>query len=152
MHKLGSPALGKNFFRAFMKIPGANASIFIAWYYNQPVGAAFCLEYSGFLENVWFSTLSKYNNLYVAYLLHWKMIENAIQQKQSVYSFGRSTTGSGVHEFKKQWQADEKPLYFSKNIEDKFNLKGQKWLTKIWKVIPAAAVNQLGPFVAKRIY
>ena len=133
MHKLGSPAFDKSFFRALLEIPGANASIYIACYFNKPIGAAFCLSYFGFTENVWFSTISKYNNLYPAYLLHWKMIEDAIIQNKKIYSFGRSTTGSGVHEFKKQWQAEEKPLYFSNSNPEKFNLKNQKWLTKIWK-------------------
>lgn len=152
MHKLGSPAFGKSFFRALLQIPGANACIFVAYYNNKPIGAAFCFSYFGFIENTWFSTISKYNNLYPAYLLHWKMMEAAIGRKMKIYSFGRSTTNSGVHDFKRQWQTDEKPLYFSKTITGKFNVKNQKWMTKIWKVLPPVVVNQLGPFVAKRVY
>jgi hypothetical protein len=152
MHKLGSPAFGKSFFRALLQIPGGNASIFVAYYFNKPIGAAFCLSYLGFFENIWFSTISKYNNLYPAYLLHWKMIECSIGQKMKIYSFGRSTTNSGVHDFKKQWQVYEKPLYFSKTFPGKFDLKNHKWLTKIWKVLPPLVVNKLGPFVAKRVY
>jgi hypothetical protein len=152
MHKLGSPAFGKSFFQALLQISGANPSIFVAYFQHKPIGAAFCLPYFDFIENSWFSTISKYNKYYPAYLLHWKMIEDAINQKKKIYSLGRSTTNSGVHEFKKQWQTDEKPLYFSKNVQSKFNLKEQKWLTKIWKVLPSAVVNQVGPFVAKRIY
>jgi len=152
MHKLGSPAFGKSFFQALLQIPGINAGIFIAYYHKKPVGAAFCLSYFGFVENTWFSTLSDHNNLYPSYLLHWNMIEDAINQGRKIYSFGRSTSESGVHEFKKQWLAEERPVYFSKSIQNTINLKDQKWLTKIWKVLPAAVVNNVGPFVAKRIY
>jgi len=152
MHKLGSPAFGKSFFQALLQIPEANTSIFVAYFYNKPIGAAFCLSYFSFIENIWFSTISKNNNLYPAYLLHWKMMEAAIGQKMKIYSFGRSSTNSGVHNFKKQWQADEKPLYFSKSIPENFSLKNQKWLAKIWKVLPPVVVNQVGHVVAKRIY
>lgn len=152
MHKLGSPAFGKSFFLPLLQIPEINADIFIAYFHSKPVGAAFCLTYSGFVENTWFSTLSGFNKLYTPYVLHWKMIEDAIEGGGDMYSFGRSTSGSGVHNFKKQWQAQEKPLYFSASFQNKYNLKNQKWLTKIWKVLPAAFVNRVGPFVAKRIY
>lgn len=152
MHKLGSPAFGKDFFEALLRIHGTDARIFVAYYFNKPVGAAFCLDYFGFVENVWFSTLAKFNHLYTAYLLHWSIMEQAIADGKKVYSLGRSTTGSGVHQFKKQWSAEEKPLYFSKNKTAAFSLKDQKWLAKIWKLLPPQIVNQLGPRIAKRIY
>jgi hypothetical protein len=65
---------------------------------------------------------------------------------------GRSSIGSGVHSYKSQWPAREQEIYFSLNHPSGVGLKDQKWLTKVWKRMPKAIVDNLGPPIAKKIY
>ena len=152
MHRIGSPTLGRKFFGALLQVPGANAKLFVVYLKNKPVGGSFAMWYDGYYENTWFSTLAEFNHLYPSYLLHDEMIRDAISKKMHTYSMGRSSKGSGVQWFKLQWPVEEKALFFNSNIKPGFSLKNQKWLTKIWKRLPAVVVNSLGPVVAKRIY
>jgi hypothetical protein len=80
------------------------------------------------------------------------MIRSAIAKKAHTYSMGRSSRNSGVHQYKLQWPVEEKALFFNSNSPKGASLKDQKWLTKIWKLLPEQLVNSLGPEIAKRIY
>jgi len=152
MHKLGSPTLGKSFFEKLCNSIPKSCEITVAYLNEKPIGGGFCIWYNGFYENTWFSTLQKFNHLYTSYALHNSMIENAIGKNAHTYSLGRSTKNSGVHQYKLQWPVEEKELWFNSNLEKGYSLKDQKWLTKIWKVLPERLVNFVGPYVARRIY
>lgn len=152
MHQLGSPTLGKAFFKSLYKNLPSNTEIAVAFLKNKPIGCGFCMWYDGYYENTWFSTLQEYNQLYTSYTLHDKIIKSAINKKAHTYSMGRSSINSGVQQYKLQWPVKEKHLFFNSTSSKGVNLKDQKWLTKVWKLLPATLVNNLGPAVAKRIY
>lgn len=152
MHRKGSPSLGRQFFKELLATPGIQSELFVAYLEHKPVGGTFSMWYGSHYENVWFSTLSDYNVYYVSYLLHWEMIKSAFGKKSEIYSMGRSTINSGTHQYKKQWPTEEVALYFSTNCPGPAKLKNMVWAPKIWKHLPAALVNRLGPPIAKRIY
>lgn len=152
MHQIGSPTLGKKFFRSLIETPDINAGILVAYLDDKPIGVSFNMWYDGYCENTWFSTIQDYNNLYTSYFLHWEMIRKAIGMGIGTYSFGRSSKGSGTQRYKLQWGVEEKELFFSNTIPSGFSLKNQKWISGIWKRLPGFVVDNLGPVIAKRIY
>jgi len=152
MQSIGSPSLGERFFKALLAAKNTKAEVFVAYINDKPIGGGLCMWYGDFYENTWFSTLQEYNKLYTSYLLHDAMIKSAIEKKATTYSMGRSTKGSGAHRYKQQWQIEEKDLFFSNTLEHSFSLKDQKWMTKIWKRLPAFFVDAAGPYFAKRLY
>ena len=152
MHQIGSPTLGKKFFRSLIETPDINAGILVAYLDDKPIGASFYMWYDGYCENTWFSTIQDYNNLYTSYLLHWEMIRKTIGMGIRTYSFGRSSKGSGTQRYKLQWDVEEKELFFSNTVPSGFSLKNQKWISGIWKRLPGFVVDNLGPVIAKRIY
>jgi len=152
MQSIGSPSLGNKFFRSLCLTENSNTEIFVAYFQGRAIGGGFCMWYDGFYENIWFSTLQDYNKLYTSYLLHDVMIKSAVQKKATVYSMGRSTKGSGAHRYKQQWPVEEKDLFFSNSAETSFSLKDQKWMSEIWKRLPAFFVDAVGPYFAKRLY
>lgn len=151
MHRIGSPTLGKSFFKALLDSI-AETILFVAYLNDKPIGGSFVMWYGGYAENTWFSTVEKYNKLYTSYLLHWETIRWAIENGVQTYSLGRSTIDSGTHNYKLQWPVEVQPLYFSRNFKSRWSLKDQKWATKIWKVLPPVLVDSLGPVIARRIY
>ena len=151
MHRIGSPSLGKAFFKALLSAV-EETIIFVAYKDDQPIGGSFVMWYDGYAENTWFSTVEKYNKFYTSYLLHWETVRWAIRSRIHTYSMGRSTIDSGTHKYKLQWPVEVKPLYFNRNLRSKMSLKDQRWATKIWKILPAFLVDSLGPAIAKRIY
>lgn len=153
MKYLGSPALEKKFFKNLLKYyQNGLVNCFVAYYKNKPIGGAISLSYEGYFENSWFSTLRKYNRLYPSYFLHWTMIQNAIHHKMKIYSFGRSTKNSGVHQYKKQWGTYDQQIYWNYSHPKKWNIRDLYWIKHLWKLLPLFIANWIGPWIAKRIY
>lgn len=153
LHELGSLPLPKNFFSALLDgFKEGHAEIFVLYHEGKPIGAACNLAIDGFYENAWFATLKKYQSLGAAYFMHEKMIFHAKTAGFDIYSFGRSTTGSGVHQFKRQWGAVDVPLAW---YQDGIKREGKWMLAKIApliRLLPFELVAFLGKLSAKFIY
>ena len=119
---------------------------------DKPVGAGFLMSYAGFFENTWFSTLSNYNHLYPAQLLHHEMIGLAVQEGGHTYSFGRSTAGSGVHEFKRRWNTNETIVYWNYDKPVTSALRKAGFLSQLWKYLPLRIANAVGPLGSGKVY
>jgi hypothetical protein len=153
MDKLGSAALPLSYYEAMSRnyTEGLTA-VFIMYDGKKPVGAAYNLAYKGFYENDCFATLHSVQQKYASYFLHYHMISHAIQTGAHIYSFGRSTTGGGVHQFKKQWGADDVPLIWAHYPAQKLNMRKQGWMQKIWRLVPWPIRSRLNPYLAKWFY
>jgi len=153
MLRLGSPVLPQRFFENILKgYKYGDAFILCAYKDKKPVGAGFLMSYAGFFENTWFSTLKGFNHLFPSQLLHHEMIQFAIQQGGHTYSFGRSSSGSGVHEYKRRWNTEDSIVYWNYDQEGKMDLRKAGFLTQLWKLLPLPLANSLGPLLSARIY
>ena len=152
MHRIGSPVFSKSFFQSiFDNYKNGHVRIFLSELNGKTVGAAFLMSYFGFYENTWFSSDRAYKKHLVSDHLHWQMIQYAIENKGEIYSLGRSTRDGNVHQYKKHWPVLDKPLY-QLDDESGLQLKNQKWLAGIWKLIPYPLTLRLGPGLVKDIY
>lgn len=153
LDKLGSVAIPERFFANLLKgYTNGQASVFLIYHNNSIAGGAFNLAYQGFYENGWFATLHKHQKHYASYVLHHAMIEHAIHLHCHTYSFGRSTTGSGVHRFKQQWGARDIPLLWSQFPAQKLSLRKHTWLSRCWNLLPWTFRKYGGRYLAKWIY
>jgi hypothetical protein len=153
MHRLGSPALPKRWFAALLnQYRNGEVALWCAYLDNKPAGAAFMLEYQGFYEACWVSTLQENNRLYTSYGLYWEMIRYAAEHQGRHFSFGRSTADSGVHRFKQQWGGIDMPLFWNYSHPQKQNVRKSTLLPKLWKLLPYRVAKVTGPLVAGKFY
>ena len=155
MHHLGSGALPLRFFRKLLAgYDGhdSGAFVFILYHKGKPQGAACNLFYRDFYENEWFATTPAVQKIYGSYALHAAMIDHAISLGSSLYSFGQSTAGSGVHLFKKHWNTTDVPLQWMNFPQQSRKLRKQSWLRTIWKRMPYGVAKYIGRWVAKWVY
>jgi hypothetical protein len=151
--RLGSVALPKRFFDNLLhQYTEGHATIFLLRHKGRLVGGAFNLTYRGFYENGWFATLHDVQGRYASYVLHHAMIAHAVSLQCHTYSFGRSTNGSGVHRFKHQWGAADVPLLWAHHPAQKLNLRKQRWLHGLWKMLPWLLRQRFGSYLAKWVY
>lgn len=129
------------------------ANLFVAYADEKPIGAAMLLSYMGFYENTFFATNSEARKIYMSDFLHWEMINHSIKQPATrnphIYSFGRSTVGSGVYKYKNHWPVTNDPLYIYSNMAD---LRKNKWLSHIWSFLPLIISKPLGRYLIRHIY
>ena len=149
MRNLGSPPIEKSFFTNLIrKYKNGIAKIFICNYDNKPIGGSIVLSYMNLFEVSWASTLDEYNKLKPNMVMYWEMIKYAIENKIRFFSFGRSTRGSGTHEFKSRWGASELQLYFN-HSNYSFDVRKLKPLSYLWSKLPLSVTNKVGPFIRR---
>lgn len=149
MRHLGSPLIEKTFFTNLIRnYKYGLARVFICNYENKPIGGSIVLSYMNLFEVSWASTLNEYNRLKPNMVMYWEMIKFAVESKIRFFSFGRSTRGSGTHEFKSRWGASELQLYFNYSSYS-FDVRKLKLLSYLWSKLPLNLTNKVGPFIRK---
>jgi len=159
MRDLGTPALPKKFFRNILKTFPENSKIVCVYTKSKlPAAASFLVYFKDVCEIPWASSLSEYNRFSPNMLLYWESLKFAIEQNQKVFDFGRCTPEGGTYRFKKQWGAEEKPLYWYYQLPEdnelpELNPQNPKYdlAIKVWKKMPLFLTNFLSPKIIKNI-
>jgi hypothetical protein len=134
------------------QVMAGSCTVFVAYLNNKIVGGATLIkETEDFYRNDLFSTLSIYNKHYVSYALHFAMMCFVKEDQGKIYSLGRSTRGSSVHNYKRHFKGEEIPLYWSYSYKTR-NIRDNKLLYKLWKLLPYKLTKIIGPIVSKRVY
>lgn len=158
MRDLGTPVYGRVFFETILEVFPLHTNIFVVKYQEAPVAAGLGTIFKETMEVPWAGSLVEYRSMCPNMLLYWEAIQFGIQQGMKIFDFGRSTPGEGTYRFKAQWGANAHPLvweYWTKeggpvpNISPtnaKFSLA-----IKLWKKLPLAVANLLGPPIVRSI-
>ncbi len=150
MNEIAIAPTSKNIVKRQVKT--SKTTVFVAYRDGKIVGGATLNKITDdIFANELFATLKDYNKYYVSYALHNSMIAFAKKSNAVYYSFGRSTRNSSVHDYKRQFDGEEIALYWSYSRKRK-NLRDNKFLYKLWKLVPYGLTKILGPYIVKRIY
>jgi hypothetical protein len=90
-------------------------------------------------------------------LMYWHLLQRAVQRRQEVFDFGRSTIDGNTYRFKKQWGAQSEPAvwqYYLRrgDIADMRpdNPRYQRAI-RLWQRLPVALTCLLGPAIVRGI-
>lgn len=159
MRDLGTPALPKSFFRNIIEtFPDKTSIICVYSKDHKPTAASFLTKYKGVCEIPWASSLRKYNRYSPNMLLYWESFKNAIESGCKQFDMGRCSPDSGPYRFKRQWNAEEKPLFWYYVLPDsgelpELNPSNPKYslLIKTWQKLPVLVTNFLSLLIIKNI-
>lgn len=163
MRDLGSPVHSISWFQEVITAFTERAKIFVIYLGQQPCAAGIALGHGKTLTVPWASSLREFNRLSPNMLLYWSFLEYAAENGFKFFDFGRSTPGEGTYLFKKQWGAQQVPLYWyqmgkstnSLRLKKKISTKDYSWyrqiLEKVWPTIPLSLANKIGPILRKYI-
>ena len=158
IYHLKSLSYSKQFFKdLFSSYQHGSLRFFISYLDNKPVGSALLASYGRFYENLYFATLQEQRKHYVSDWLHWQMIQYIIEadnkpeftKSNKVYSFGRSTVNSTVHQYKNHWPVTSVPLFVFSNIND---VRQNNLLKSTWGLLPRFVTEPLDSRLIKHIY
>ncbi|MBE0646701.1 MAG: peptidoglycan bridge formation glycyltransferase FemA/FemB family protein [Bacteroidales bacterium] len=153
LRTLGSASLSRKWFRELLThYTGGFCGIFLLKKNRHTVGAALNLEYHGFYENCYVAVLKPFQQDYGSYALFEIMIQHARQLNCQIFSFGRSIKGSGVHQFKRQWDTFDIPLIWLRSDKLSINPRKHRWVLGIWKKVPYFIKKLVNHYIAKWIY
>jgi len=158
MRDLGTPVYSRGLFDTVLaEFPEATHT-FVVRRGDLPIAAAIAYRHGDVVEVPWASSLVAYRSLCPNNLLYWRIIEWAVAQGARVLDFGRSTPDEGTYHFKRQWGAAPQLLFWEYAL-----LRGQTLpdhspknprfagAIRIWKRLPLAVTNTLGPRIVRTI-
>lgn len=158
MRDLGTPVYSKRLFSETLRLFPDRARVHVVRAGGVPVAASITLRHRDAVLVPWASSLREYRARCPNMLLYWTMMEAAVQSGASTFDFGRSSPGSGPHQFKVQWGATETPMQWeyvllSRNAVPEQGPDNPKFSAAIdgWKRLPVAVANIIGPHIVRHI-
>jgi FemAB-related protein (PEP-CTERM system-associated) len=158
MRDLGTPVYGRTFFANILRRFPQFASLLVVRVGGRPAGAALVIGYRDSMEVPWVSTIRDYNSLNINALLYWEMLQLARCRGYRIFDFGRSSKDSGTYNFKSQWGAKPRQLYWHYWLPPGGAMPGLTPTSgkfavavRVWKRLPLAIANRLGPSIVKNL-
>ena len=152
MHDLGSPVHGFAFLRQVIDVLGPLARIALVKKDGATVGGLVALTFKDRMVVPWAACRKEYFPLCPNMLLYWDTIKQACAEGFTRFDFGRSTRQSGTYRFKRQWGAEEEPLFWYRIALEAHQERsetsmqaGPEWLARMWQQLPLSVTRQVGP-------
>ena len=157
MRDLGTPVYGQGLFRAILQQFPDRAEFCVVRSGSQPVAAALLLHGWGVTEVPSASSLRAFNSTNANMLMYWHLLRRAIERKQTIFDFGRSSEESNTYRFKRQWGAlperAEWQYYVRSGSAGDMRPDNPRYqrLIRIWQRLPVALTRLLGPAIVRGI-
>lgn len=158
MHQHGTPVYPSAFFASQLRLLPAHTRILSLWDNDRPVAAAFVTTHPRALEIPWSASLLEVRKRYAPLLMFYTVIEKAIEEGRASVDLGRSSPGSGTHEFKRHLNAVERPLHWYYWLAPGASLPHLhadnarfRFAIELWKRLPLAVANSIGPRVVRSL-
>jgi serine/alanine adding enzyme len=124
---------------------------------EQAIAAAMLLHGHGVTEVPTASSLREFNHTCANMLMYHQLLTRAIERKQRVFDFGRSTLDGATFKFKKQWGAEPHPATWQYYLRTgplgemrPDNPKYQRAI-QLWQKLPIRLTQLIGPEIVRGI-
>jgi serine/alanine adding enzyme len=158
MRNLGTPVYPKRWFENMCRHSAGEIRFLTLWDGNRVTAAALLSAYRETLELPWSASLPDTRKQYSHYLMYWTFLEWAIANGFGWMDLGRCTRGSGTYEFKRHWICEERPLEWYYWLAPGHSVpqlrpENQRYrmAVQLWKRLPLAIANQLGPRIVRAL-
>lgn len=157
MRDLGTPVQSRRFYEVVSETFGESVWFACAYLDGRAVSGGCGFVWRDEMEITWSSSLRESTSVRPGYLLHWAFLERAAQEGLRIGNFGRSTPGSGTHEYKKQWNGrDETLWWYYRSASGEASTPSPddgkfSWGPRLWRRLPVSIATRLGPLIVRSI-
>jgi serine/alanine adding enzyme len=157
MRDLGTPVFGRKLFENILLQFSDSAELCVVRILRRPIAAGLLIHGAGITEVPSASCLRDYNATNANMLMYWHFLQRAIERRQRVFDFGRSSYDSNTYRFKKQWGAQPEPAawqyYVREGSPADMRLESGNYdrLVRIWRRLPVAMTRWIGPWIVRGI-
>jgi serine/alanine adding enzyme len=155
MRDLGTPTLPRRFFEGIARHFGDRILVGAVYGRGQPWAAGLGFRWRDEFELTWVSSLRSHRDSRPNILLYWSFLKELIGRGVRVFNFGRSSPGSGPHEFKRRWGGLDLPLpwieWSSRGLTAPPTPERPVFrvATAVWRRLPLPLTNAMGPALAR---
>jgi FemAB-related protein (PEP-CTERM system-associated) len=152
VRNLGSPVFPRRLFDSMLQHFGNDADILTISRDGVPISSVLSFYFRGTVYPYWGGGTREARTLRANELMYYALMRHASARGCNRFDFGRSKLGTGAFAFKKNWGFEPQPLvYWTKGQARQVNPLSSKYRVQValWKRLPLAAANLLGPVLAR---
>jgi FemAB-related protein (PEP-CTERM system-associated) len=154
VRNLGTPVFPRSLFEAMLE--ALDSDILTVFHRGQPVSSVLSFYHAGAVMPYWGGGTYAARRLRANERLYYELMCHARRRGCTRFDFGRSKTGSGPWAFKKNWGFEPEPLSYAswtaagaeKRDADPTSAKHAARIA-LWRRLPLALANRLGPPIAR---
>ena len=155
VRNLGTPVFPKRYFAALLQVFRERARITTVYHQQTPVAAVLSFLYKGTVMPYYGGGLPVARDLKAYDFMYWEVMRTACEAGFTTFDYGRSKCGSGSYSFKKNWGFEPTPLEYEYYLVNATQMPDRnpnnpkfELAVKLWKRLPLAIANRIGPLVS----
>lgn len=156
VRNLGTPVFPRSLFDAVLDGFGDAADILTVHHEGAPVASVLSLYHKGAVMPYWGGGTRAARALRANDRMYFELMRHARQRGVTRFDFGRSKTGGGAYDFKRNWGFEPEPLGYASwtapgviaRDADPTSAKHAAMIA-LWRQLPLAISNRLGPWLAR---
>ena len=152
VRNLGTPVFPRRLFAAMLEAFGDDADILTVSRDGVPLSSVLSLYDRGTVYPYWGGGTAEARGARANELMYYELMLHALRRGCGRFDFGRSKLGTGAFAFKKNWGFEPQPLaYAVKGEARQTNPMSPRYRlqTALWKKLPLALANRIGPLIAR---
>ena len=156
VRNLGTPVFPRALFDAVLDLFGDDADILTIRHDGAPVASVLSLYHNGAVMPYWGGGTWDARRLRANDRMYYELMLHARRRGCTHFDFGRSKTGSGAYDFKRNWGFEPQPLSYgvwtapgaAKRDADPTSATHSRRID-LWKKLPLPVANLIGPWIAR---
>lgn len=159
VHRLGTPVQSRRFFGCLLKEFGPDhCDILTITADGKPMSSVLSFYFRDSVLPYFTGGALEARRIGANDLMYWRLMRSACSRGYTVFDFGRSKTGTGPFDFKKNWGFTPQPVTHAYYLPDgkempQNNPANPKYalLINAWRRMPLALANLIGPYIIRGI-
>lgn len=156
VRNLGTPVFPRSLFDAVLDLFGADADILTVRADGVPVASVLSLYHDGAVLPYWGGGTRAARQLRANELMYFALMGHARRRGCTLFDFGRSKTGSGPYQYKRNWGFEPQPLEYAswtaagarpRDADPTSPAFARK--IALWQRLPLPVANRIGPWIAR---
>ncbi len=159
VHRHGTPALPKRYFRALRDEFGADCEVLtVVDTSGRPVSSVLSFYFRDEVLPYYAGDAESARELAGNDFKYWELMRRACAKGLKTFDYGRSKVGTGSFAFKKNWGFEPTPLNYEYRLyrrdavpqNNPANAK-YRMLIETWRRLPIGVANWLGPYIVRSL-
>ena len=158
VHRLGTPVFSKRYFQILREVFGPDCEVLTVTQNGALIASVLSFYFRDEVLPYYGGGTEKAREVAGNDFMYWELMRRACERGLRVFDYGRSKRGTGSFDFKKNWGFEPRPLHYEyrlvmgKRVPEVNPLNPKyRLLIRMWRGLPLALANRIGPYIARNL-
>jgi len=158
VHRLGTPVFSKRYFQTLREVFGPDCEVMTVILDNTVIASVMSFYFRDEVLPYYAGGMDQAREVAGNDFMYWELMRRACERGLRVFDFGRSKSGTGSFDFKKNWGFEPQALHYeyrlvrAKSVPEVNPLNPKYQLAiRLWRRLPLALANLIGPLIARNL-